>query len=463
MKVTLLGHACVLVEMDGVRCLMDPVFQDPFEEGTVVSCPRREVHFEALPPIDVLILSHSHLDHFDIPSLARLPRDCHVICPKDQAIVYAMKELGFSRVHPTAPLTKMEFPTYELTTTHSNVTNVIEFGMIFKDRTGTFWNQVDTVLTPETIQGAAGLYGRIDLLFAMHASQNFGFFDCRSTGFPFAMHELNLRTALSIRPRVAVPGAAGFRFCGAVEWCNAFLFPMSREQFVADLTRLDPGIQTYIANPGDVFEVNAGDVQHHPGASKVATTLEDDTASLRFDPTAPVPPLTDPNPDGHSNELLTRAVDDCLEGFFGFISAAYREGDALVADHRRLLASYAVGVVFPDGHERWFRVQFDEQAPRFERAVARCAPASAVHRIAASVLRAWAVREKSYVYFRAYSRKFTTLYALSKVNEKASVEPKELSDLLGYYLQWKAKGADMALKQRLDLQLRPYLGRAKTG
>src|SRR5262245_66430653 len=58
-------------------------------------------------------------------------------------------------------------------------------------------------------------------------------------------------------PRVAVPGAAGFRFYGAVEWCNAFLFPMSREQFVADLTRLDPGIQTYIANPGDVFEVRS--------------------------------------------------------------------------------------------------------------------------------------------------------------------------------------------------------------
>lgn len=461
MKVTLLGHACVLVEMDGVCCLMDPVFQDPFEEGTVVSCPRREVHVDALPKIDVLIISHSHLDHFDIPSLARLPRDCHVICPKDRAIVYALKELGFSRVHDTAPMTKMEFPTYELTTTHSNVTNVVEFGMIFKDRTGSYWNQVDTVLAPETIQSVAGLYGQIDLLFAMHASQNFGFFDCRSTGFPFAMHELNLKTALSIRPRVVVPGAAGFRFYGAVEWCNAFLFPMSREQFVADLGRLDPGIQTIIANPGDVFEVEAGDVRHKPGASKVATMLEDDTRLLRFDPTAPVPPLADPNPDGHSNELLTSAVDDCIEGFFGFISEAYGTGDEVVADHRRLLASYAIGVVFPDGDERWFRVQFDEAAPRFERAVASPAPASAVHRIAASVLRAWAVREKSYFYFRAYSRKFTTLYALSKADNKASVEPKELADLLGYYLQRKAKGADMALKQRLDLQLQPYLRRSK--
>src|SRR5512140_2570252 len=131
MKVTLLGHASVLVEMDGVRCLKDPV-----EEGTVVSCPRREIHLDALPPIDVLIISHSHLDHFDIPSLARIPRSCHVICPKERAIPYVMKELGFSKIHETAPMTKMEFKGYELMTTHSNVTNVVEFGMVFKDRSG---------------------------------------------------------------------------------------------------------------------------------------------------------------------------------------------------------------------------------------------------------------------------------------------------------------------------------------
>ena len=41
MRVTLLGHASVLVELDGATCLMEPVLGDPFEEGTVTSCPRR--------------------------------------------------------------------------------------------------------------------------------------------------------------------------------------------------------------------------------------------------------------------------------------------------------------------------------------------------------------------------------------------------------------------------------------
>jgi hypothetical protein len=46
MRITLLGHASLVVEMDGAACLMDSVFYDRFEEGAVVSCPRRTVSLE---------------------------------------------------------------------------------------------------------------------------------------------------------------------------------------------------------------------------------------------------------------------------------------------------------------------------------------------------------------------------------------------------------------------------------
>lgn len=458
MRVTLLGHASVLVEMQGVRCLMDPVFADPFEEGAVVSCPRRAVHVDKLPPIDVIILSHSHLDHFDIPSLARLPRDCQVLCPKDQVLTYTLGALGFSKVQASDPMTHMAFADYELITTHSNVSNVVEFGVVFKDRSGTFWNQVDTVLAPQTIQTIKKKYPRIDLLFAMHASQNFGFFDGKQAGFPHKMHEMNLNTAVAIAPRMAVPGAAGFRFCGPIEWANAFLFPMSRERFVADLQRIAPAIETRIANPGDVFEIEQGTVRHLPGASEVATTLEDDTALLRYDPTAEVPPLTDPNPDGYPAERMWRAMKDCLAGLSEFINGAYKASDPIVAEYRRLRASYAVGIVFPDGQEHFWQVRFDEARPHFESGPG-VASADVVHRMAASALLSWMAREKSYFYLRAFSRKFTTLYGLSQAGGNVSVEPQQVEDLLMYFLSRKMKGADLAVKQRLDLQLRPYLNR----
>ena len=38
---TLIGHATCLIETGAGNLLTDPVFFDPFEEGTVVSCQRR--------------------------------------------------------------------------------------------------------------------------------------------------------------------------------------------------------------------------------------------------------------------------------------------------------------------------------------------------------------------------------------------------------------------------------------
>ena len=343
MKVTLLGHASVLVEMKGARCLMDPVFVDPFEDGAVVSCPRRTIALEAIPRIDLLVISHSHLDHFDIPSLAHIAktsRGCDVVCPKDHTIVYALERLGFKKIHPEEPRKHFKLGDYELLTTHSNVSNVIEMGMVFKDRSGTFWNQVDTVIAPDTVAGTLAQAGNIDLMFAMYASQNFDFFQSRATSFPHKMHAMNLSNVMAIRPRMVVPGSAGFRFAGTgMEWCNAFLFPMARERFVDDLARLAPEIPTRLANPGDVFEINRGVVEHKPAASPIAKMIEDDTRLLRFDPTAPIPALQDPNPDGFSTDKLRAGVTECLEGFVGFVAGACASGDPVVDEYRCLHAS----------------------------------------------------------------------------------------------------------------------------
>jgi UDP-MurNAc hydroxylase len=151
MKVTLLGHASVLVEMNGATCLMDPVFFDPFEEGAVVSCPEQVVYLEQLPPVDILIVTHRHPDHFDIASLARLSRNCDAICPADPVITYGLKKLGFGRIHPVEPMGEITSADFELYPTRSEAASVREFGMVFKDERGVFWNQVDTSLSAATI------------------------------------------------------------------------------------------------------------------------------------------------------------------------------------------------------------------------------------------------------------------------------------------------------------------------
>lgn len=76
MLVTWIGHATVLIQTAGLNILTDPVWSDtagPFGFG-----PRRVaapgVRFEDLPKIDVVLVSHNHYDHMDLPTLQRLWR-----------------------------------------------------------------------------------------------------------------------------------------------------------------------------------------------------------------------------------------------------------------------------------------------------------------------------------------------------------------------------------------------------
>jgi UDP-MurNAc hydroxylase len=86
--------------------------------------------------------------------------------------------------------------------------------MLFRDETGCFWNQVDTEISPTTINAVLKHCSTVDLLFAMYASQNFEFFESLDKSFPYETNRQNLQNVLTVRPRLTVPGSAGFRFFG---------------------------------------------------------------------------------------------------------------------------------------------------------------------------------------------------------------------------------------------------------
>lgn len=77
MRVTFINHATVLLQVDGINILTDPVWSD--RVGPVSwAGPKRHrppgIRFEDLPPIDVVLVSHNHYDHMDIPTLLRLAK-----------------------------------------------------------------------------------------------------------------------------------------------------------------------------------------------------------------------------------------------------------------------------------------------------------------------------------------------------------------------------------------------------
>jgi L-ascorbate metabolism protein UlaG (beta-lactamase superfamily) len=63
MTVQYVGHATVLIELDGVRLLTDPLLRKR------VAHLRRAVPLEPVTDVDAVLLSHAHHDHLDLPSL----------------------------------------------------------------------------------------------------------------------------------------------------------------------------------------------------------------------------------------------------------------------------------------------------------------------------------------------------------------------------------------------------------
>jgi L-ascorbate metabolism protein UlaG (beta-lactamase superfamily) len=87
LRVTWFGHSSSLIEVDGVRVLVDPVWD---ERAAPVSWmgPKRffapTMPLDMLPPLDAVLISHDHYDHLGektVRALARIWPELRWICP----------------------------------------------------------------------------------------------------------------------------------------------------------------------------------------------------------------------------------------------------------------------------------------------------------------------------------------------------------------------------------------------
>lgn len=75
MRATWTGHATVLIQTAGLNILTDPIWSDhasPFPGVGPKRVAEPGVAFADLPKIDIVVVSHNHYDHMDLPTLRRL-------------------------------------------------------------------------------------------------------------------------------------------------------------------------------------------------------------------------------------------------------------------------------------------------------------------------------------------------------------------------------------------------------
>jgi len=117
LHITWLGHATTLIQIDGFRILTDPVFSDRcgIDLGLLTLGPKRLVEaalpLKNLPRIDLILLSHAHFDHWDMPTLRALASpETQIICARETSDLLTasrwkeIQELGWRESAQVGPI-----------------------------------------------------------------------------------------------------------------------------------------------------------------------------------------------------------------------------------------------------------------------------------------------------------------------------------------------------------------------
>ena len=101
-NLTWIGHATFLIRLGGLNILTDPFFSERASPFSFVG-PKRfappGIALNALPKIDVIVISHNHYDSFDAPALKRIASShpkVRVLAPL--GLAEPIRELGFTNV-----------------------------------------------------------------------------------------------------------------------------------------------------------------------------------------------------------------------------------------------------------------------------------------------------------------------------------------------------------------------------
>jgi UDP-MurNAc hydroxylase len=357
MKINFLGHASLLVETQDCKILMDPLLWDPFCDGTNASCPQREIFPDLLPPYDFLVISHRHTDHFDIRSLAYLPKHIDVLIPPDKLLVECLQNLGYKHIYPLKEFQKVKMGDTTMMTTRSEV-RVPEFGMIFADPSGVFWNAVDTFFAPATIERVKQSFPKIDIFLPpWNVGMESKYQTNQGLGFPFDVYDHLYHLISLVTPQAIIPGAQGWKYIDSGDWQNQIAFPQTRERFCKDMVTVLPEAQVCSLDPGDIAELDEDSGFHHKSAAcSYARMVIDDRETIAFSPVNFHKDLHDSNLLGYPLETLEEAIS--TEVTIHLTTFIQEHLSNAFAEHQHWQVIYQLEVVFPDRKNKIWHIDF---------------------------------------------------------------------------------------------------------
>jgi len=274
---TFLGHQGWMFQSKRACLLVDPLLCEPFGHTQVLQYkvfPPRVWDLAAMPPVDAVILTHEHDDHFDIPSLAKLDRriPIHLSARSSSAAHEILRTMGFS-AHPLVPGSPVKCKDLELVAfagDHMSVNSgdewdTLPFLVRHTGGSGNFFSMVDIPLTESVINRARahapepGIIGWTNN--ALDWSHMASYLAARDEGTQDCFVKMGVGHKLITEtwgtPSAMLMCAGGFTFEGERAWMNERVFCVDTAIVCHAMKQIYPAEHFVPAHPGQTFTMEA--------------------------------------------------------------------------------------------------------------------------------------------------------------------------------------------------------------
>jgi L-ascorbate metabolism protein UlaG (beta-lactamase superfamily) len=252
-RLTFLGHSTVLVDLDGVRVLTDPMV------GHMAGAVRRQwpvVSQTALADIAAVFISHGHWDHLDMTSLRGLPGAPALIVPVGLGRLVAKAAHGI--VHEVRVGDRLQVGALTLEAVHAEhgrrrslfSTSEDALGLLVTGSTGVYFAG-DTGLFP----AMTDLAGRVDV--ALLPVGGWG----PRLGAGHMDPVRAAEAARRITPAVAIPIHWGTLYPLGLRRLAGSRFERPGPAFRTAVAAQAPGVEVRLLEPGESIELGRGPFQ----------------------------------------------------------------------------------------------------------------------------------------------------------------------------------------------------------
>jgi L-ascorbate metabolism protein UlaG (beta-lactamase superfamily) len=248
-SLTFIGHATLLIEMNGMRVLTDPILR---QRVTFLERKGGGVDYAHLPHIDAVLISHLHYDHLDLPSLRLLGKDVRLIVPNGSQKLF--KQDGFKRIEEmhvneittVGPLTIRATYARHSTARHPLGDRAICLGFIISGQYNIYFPG-DTDIFPEMIHLADNLDLALMPVWGWGPTLGSGHMDPLQAAKALALLE----------PRAAIPIHWGTLHPSGLGQLNPRHFLTEPPHVFARYAgKLTPEIKIHLMPPGDSVDLN---------------------------------------------------------------------------------------------------------------------------------------------------------------------------------------------------------------